>query len=61
MLSTGDYYWNSGIFLWTVQTLHRHLAHLLPELLEGLNLAISEWREAQRRGDIEQAFPDPAG
>ncbi len=35
-LSSGDFLWNSGIFIWKTATILHHIEELLPELYNGL-------------------------
>lgn len=36
-LESGDFYWNSGMFIWRVDAIRKELKKLMPELDEGLN------------------------
>jgi len=35
-LETGEYYWNSGMFVWTAREILEQIEQLMPELSEGL-------------------------
>jgi mannose-1-phosphate guanylyltransferase/mannose-6-phosphate isomerase len=53
-LASGDYYWNSGIFLWRVDTILEELRRYLPDLFSGFQdlegaLGKREGREAISR------------
>lgn len=41
-LRRGSYYWNSGIFIWTVSRIHELLAQHLPGLWDGIRSVYSE-------------------
>ena len=45
MLSTGQYLWNAGIFLFTAKTLVRAFEALEPEILAGVKKALSQSEE----------------
>ena len=36
-LDSGDFYWNSGMFIWRTSTILKEIEDKLPELYEGLN------------------------
>ncbi|WEX75751.1 mannose-1-phosphate guanylyltransferase/mannose-6-phosphate isomerase [Sinorhizobium numidicum] len=42
MLSTGGFYWNSGMFMFSISTLLNELAEHAPEVLKATNLAVSK-------------------
>lgn len=56
-LKMGNFFWNSGIFVWKASTLLDALSQYLPEVLQGLK----RMEEAQAKGDgaaARQAFLD---
>jgi mannose-1-phosphate guanylyltransferase len=42
-LASGDYYWNSGIFIWRARTILDALAKRQPEMLAHLEKIVSAW------------------
>jgi len=48
-LRTGEYYWNSGIFVWRLPTILYHLKRYAPELYDGLR-RIQEALDTLREG-----------
>ncbi|MCS7280443.1 MAG: mannose-1-phosphate guanylyltransferase [Desulfobacterota bacterium] len=47
-LEAGDFYWNSGIFVWRTSAILREIERCLPQLFEGLKEALSY----QENGDF---------
>ena len=50
-LASGHYYWNSGMFVWSIETIIAELERQLPEYVESLNRAVeadgtSRWKQA---------------
>ncbi|HSD63955.1 MAG TPA: mannose-1-phosphate guanylyltransferase [Ignavibacteriaceae bacterium] len=39
-LESGDFYWNSGMFIWRVDTILNEIEKYMPDLFEGLNEVI---------------------
>jgi mannose-1-phosphate guanylyltransferase len=50
-LATGRYSWNSGMFIWKVQTILAAFGRHQPELFNALSVAVS------RRGGIRKVYP----
>lgn len=46
-LAAGNYYWNSGIFLWHTQTILEELEQFAPTILEPLRAAYQQGRVAE--------------
>ncbi len=42
-IASGDYYWNSGIFIWKAKTILDALAKRQPEMLEHLEKIVAAW------------------
>ncbi len=42
-LATGNFYWNSGMFIWHVRTIRRLIAEFLPEVDRGLERIKEAW------------------
>lgn len=47
-LDSGQFYWNSGIFVWKVQALRAELERLEPALLAAMDRIATRWREDDR-------------
>jgi mannose-1-phosphate guanylyltransferase len=47
-LASGEFYWNSGIFVWKVQTILAHLAERQPKLHAAVQKVAAAWGTAQR-------------
>ena len=57
-LKTGQFYWNSGIFIWRAQTILGQLRACRKELVEALE-RIGQAADCQKRNDkIAQEYPD---
>jgi mannose-1-phosphate guanylyltransferase len=48
-VSSGEYYWNAGIFVWQVTTILAQMSSLLPQLFEGLQVVAEAWQSEERR------------
>jgi mannose-1-phosphate guanylyltransferase len=48
-LDSGEYYWNSGIFIWNVETILAALAEYQPALHGALSRIADAWQSAQRQ------------
>ena len=53
-LASGEYYWNSGIFVWRASTILDALRERQPEMLEHLEAIVAAWDtpQARRRSSI---------
>ncbi len=56
-VDTGRYFWNSGMFVWKVQTILTNLERFLPEATEPLMRIRSAWDGPDRQSILEQWFP----
>ena len=54
-LSSGGFYWNSGIFVWTTAAIRRAMARVAPELASGTEAMLAAMK-AGKRARVEQAF-----
>lgn len=53
---SGEYLWNSGMFIWSVSTILENLRHYLPDLHEGLmDIAVSLGTEGKEKA-IERVY-----
>jgi mannose-1-phosphate guanylyltransferase len=56
-LATGEYLWNSGMFVWRAQTVLDALAKHLPETAAGLDRVVAAARGPQRDAVLAEVFP----
>ena len=55
-LASGEYYWNSGIFIWKAQTILDALAHRQPQMLEHLNKIVDAWGTPNQEAVFQSEF-----
>src|SRR5690606_16896722 len=55
-LASGDFYWNSGIFVWQAKTILDALAERQPEMLEHLTRIVDAWDTPQQTEVFEKEF-----
>jgi mannose-1-phosphate guanylyltransferase len=55
-LDSGEYYWNSGIFVWRATTILNELRVRQPEMVRRLELIVSHWDTPERDAVFEQEF-----
>ncbi|QDT01173.1 mannose-1-phosphate guanylyltransferase [Adhaeretor mobilis] len=55
-VAEGDYYWNSGIFIWKAKTILDALAKRQPEMLEHLEKIGAAWGTDQQGAVLEKEF-----
>jgi mannose-1-phosphate guanylyltransferase len=55
-LESGDFVWNSGIFIWGVQAITDALKHHLPEVSEVFDECISSFGKPEEKEAIEHAY-----
>jgi mannose-1-phosphate guanylyltransferase len=59
-LASGNFYWNSGMFVWTVAAIEKELARQMPELsaaIKGLEFSPHSFDLAPLRPRIEAIYP----
>ena len=56
-VDSGEWYWNTGLFLANVKYLRKCLASFLPSVLPNLDLARPDWTIAEENEFVEQYFP----
>lgn len=56
-LESGDFYWNSGIFMWNVQTILKAFDELLPEVALPFNSGRNVFNTDAEKAFIEKVFP----
>jgi mannose-1-phosphate guanylyltransferase len=47
-LEQGGYYWNSGMFVWTLDTLLSEMQRLMPDLYAGLKEMAEDWADQDK-------------
>ena len=61
-MESGEFYWNSGIYIWNVQTVIETLAKLLPDMMYNLQEVFAQQpnRDERRRRiyEIYTSFPN---
>ncbi|MFB3903241.1 MAG: mannose-1-phosphate guanylyltransferase [Acidobacteriota bacterium] len=56
-VSSGEYYWNSGMFIWTVETIMEQFRRYMPELHQILLEIEADWDNAERREELFSRAP----
>ena len=60
-LDSGDFYWNSGIFMWNVQSILDAFDRYLPEVAQAFGKGRDRFGTAQEQDFIEEMFPSCPG
>jgi mannose-1-phosphate guanylyltransferase len=55
-LASGDYYWNSGIFVWRASTILDALRQRQPEMLTHLETIVAAWGTPEQDAVFEREF-----
>ncbi len=55
-LATGDFYWNSGIFVWKAKTIRDALAKHQPAMLAHLQTIVDAWETESRQAIFQREF-----
>jgi len=55
-LESGEYYWNSGIFVWRAATILGALRQRQPEMLDRLEKIVSVWGSSQQDAVFDREF-----
>ena len=56
-LNSGQYFWNSGMFVWKAKTILAHLAEFLPECVEPLEKIKAGWDGRRQQQTLNEWFP----
>jgi len=56
-LDTGQYLWNSGMFVWKAKTILAHLEKYLPEAAEPLHKIRAAWDTPNQQQALKEWFP----
>jgi mannose-1-phosphate guanylyltransferase len=57
MISDGQHFWNSGMFIWQVQTVMAEFERQMPDLFAKLQQIKESWHTEQPKGMIETVWP----
>jgi mannose-1-phosphate guanylyltransferase len=60
-LASGNFYWNSGIFVWKARTILRHLAQRQPEMMSHLERIVAASDSPDFQGVFEREFSSIRG
>ncbi|MBC8217401.1 MAG: mannose-1-phosphate guanylyltransferase [Planctomycetes bacterium] len=55
-LNTGQYFWNSGMFVWKAKTIMGNLAKFLPEATEPLARIQADWDSPNQQQTLQEWF-----
>lgn len=55
-LQTGQYFWNSGMFVWKAATILANLAKFLPEATEPLRRIGADWDSPNQEKALQESF-----
>lgn len=55
-LDTGQYFWNSGMFVWKAKTILANLAKFLPEAAEPLQKIQADWDSPNQQKTLQEWF-----
>jgi mannose-1-phosphate guanylyltransferase len=56
-LDKGEYFWNSGMFVWKAKTVLEHLKKFLPETTDPLGKIQTDWDSPNQQKSLEEWFP----
>jgi mannose-1-phosphate guanylyltransferase len=56
-LASGEYYWNSGMFVWRASTILEQLRQHLPQSHAALEEIAAAWNTTEGRGWLESLYP----
>ncbi len=56
-LESGEFYWNSGIFLWNLQTIDSAFQVLLPEIASKFQAGEGKYNTSKERNFINEIYP----
>lgn len=58
MLSSGDFAWNSGMFIWKTETILKEISRQMPDLDSRLALITEAWDTPERDKVTRQVWPE---
>ncbi len=56
-LDSGEYLWNSGMFVWRASTIMEELHQLLPQSYAGLTRIAADWNSSSRDETLRMIYP----
>ncbi|MCL2650139.1 MAG: mannose-1-phosphate guanylyltransferase [Candidatus Azobacteroides sp.] len=56
-VESGEFYWNSGIFIWNVQTILDALHHHLPDIATRFDQGIKNFNTSKEKAFIDTEYP----
>ena len=56
-LADGSFYWNSGIFIWTANTITTALKHYLPDVGNLFEEGMSQYNTEEEQAFVERVYP----
>lgn len=56
-ISTREFYWNSGLFMWNVNSIIKTAEQLLPEITSNLNSNLKVYNTDEEQDFINEVFP----
>ena len=56
-LESGDFYWNSGIFIWNVKTIIEAFSAYLPDVYTHFNKGLGKYNTPAEKAFIEEEYP----
>jgi mannose-1-phosphate guanylyltransferase len=56
-VESGDFYWNSGIFIWNVNTIIDAFGAYLPDVYTHFNKGVGKYNTPDEKAFIEQEYP----
>lgn len=57
LLASGDFFWNSGIFLWSAKSILKAFASYAPEVAEVFDAGEADYATPREKAFIAKAFP----
>lgn len=57
-VQSGDYYWNSGMFVWKISSVLSNMSIFMPETYQGLKTIQSAIGTAEEDAVLQKVFPD---
>ncbi|MDN5353629.1 MAG: mannose-phosphate guanylyltransferase [Candidatus Cloacimonadota bacterium] len=57
-LVSANYYWNSGMFMWSVETILNSYQKLQPQIYENMQKIEEKWQQKGKNSDISQLYKE---
>ncbi len=58
MLSTGEYAWNSGMFIWRTEVILQEISRQMPDLADQLSLIDQAWYTPEQASTLQKVWPE---